>query len=656
MTLQALLPLLSAVTLSFAGASGPQASSPSGAALDLHLAAAQRAQRVQDYSTAEQEYRAAITLDPGFAELHMNLGLVYQLQGRTEDAIVELQRSLKLKPDLAGANLMLGIDLCRLGEGAKAIPLLRAAIQREPNRIEAYSWLATAQEISGDLQAELLTIKDALSRRPQDVDLLYLEGHVYERLGKKEVLAINGANSRPLFAERLLGESYANSSEWPSAVIHFENAIAGASKASNGLHVELGEVLLRAGKIERATREFHEELGIDPKNVRAMVRRGEVKLAGGELDEGLQDWSEALLTDATYTRHLLGLAADVPGPTSSDPLSTVAVSALVAMEPRLRSMNSPAAHLALAYLAKQYGNGARAADGTLPDPGSPVPRAGTCSEPGLKAAMHDGRISAVADCGLPLLNSRRSEASRVLIASSLLELGRYGDSLKVLAALPRGAGRSTEVSYLRARCYEELSTAAYLKLFLTDPNSFRLHQLMGDLASAREDDTKAIEEYRAALAIKPSVPNLHYSLGHILWKNSDIDAARTEFNAELAITPGHAGALHDLGETYLMERNPAKALSFLERAVAAGGQGPDLDRDLGTAYAQLGDFRNAEKKYNLALSSDRDGSIHFKLAKAYQALGETAKASQAFTVAENLNRGYHAKLQEDLPRRRSIEQ
>src|SRR5207253_11098572 len=106
--------------------------------------------------------------------------------------------------------------------------------------------------------------------------------------------------------------------------------------------------------------------------------------------------------------------------------------------------------------------------------------------------------------------------------------------------------------YWRARCFEKLATQAYLRLYQADPNSYRVFQLMGDLEAAKGNDGKAIEEYRAALAVKPSVPNLHYSLGHLLWRDLKTDDARKEFNAELELNPRHAGALHDLGNTYLL--------------------------------------------------------------------------------------------------------
>ena len=181
----------------------------------------------------------------------MNLGLVYQLQNRYPEAMTEFRRALKLKPSLTGANFFLGVDYCKMGEGPKAVPYLKAALKASPNQPEIWLWLATAQEISGDIDAEVATMRQALALQPKDVDLLYLLGHAYERLGKQEVAHMEKIAPESFRKEQFLAESYAASNEWPSAVIHFQNALA-ASPHQAGLHVELGEVLLHAGKVKQA--------------------------------------------------------------------------------------------------------------------------------------------------------------------------------------------------------------------------------------------------------------------------------------------------------------------------------------------------------------------------------------------------------------------
>jgi len=233
---------------------------------------------------------------------------------------------------------------------------------------------------------------------------------------------------------------------------------------------------------------------------------------------------------------------------------------------------------------------------------------------------------------------------------ALLEEGEYEAALRGLNGLPAAKRNSVEASYWRARCYEMLATAAYLRLYQADPNSHRLHQLMGDIEAARGHDGKAVEEYRAAIALKPSLPNLHYSLGHLLWKDLKVPEARVELEAEIALNPHHAGALNDLGDTYLLEHQPDKALPLLERALAADAGNSDIHRDLGTAYSELKDYRKAEEQFKMAIADDHDGSVHYKLARAYQALGQKEDAAREFAISTSLNRESHSKLEKQTER------
>jgi tetratricopeptide (TPR) repeat protein len=625
-------------------------------AVEAHFAAAQQAQKNNDYVTAEREYRAVIAIRPDFAEVHMNLGLVYQLHNQISDAMTEFQRALQLKPALAGANFFLGVDYCKRGEGTRALRYLKAAAQQDPRRPDIWSWLATAQEMSGEIHTEVATLQKALNLQPQNIDLLYLLGHAYERLGKEEVARLQKAAPHSPRAEQLLAESYGASSEWPSAVIHFRNSLA-ASPDTRGLHVELGEVLLRAGKLTRAAHEFEEELRLAPHSLRAVVRRGEAKLIQGDVEGALQDWSTALATDGLQAARVLGIRETGLGDAAFEQLPDALSAKTEKLAPELQQRETPAAHLVLAFLAMQAGNSSlQAAEGeralsssrTAPSPMS-------CSQAEVERALKQEQFSALAHCAPQVFTPRRSASSSYAVAHALFEAGEYEVSLRLLSDLAPPDRHSSEASYWRARCYEKLATAAYLSLYQADPNSYRLHQLMADLDAAKGNDGKAIEEYRLAIESKPSLPNLHYGLGHLLWKDLKISEARQELEAELALNPQHAAALNDLGNTYLLEHQPGKALTYLTRALAADPQNPDIHRDLGTAYSEQGDYPKAEAEFKIAASADRDGSVHYKLARVYQALGQKEKAAHEFELSTTLNAEAHTKLEKQRERLDEVE-
>ena len=621
-----------------------------------HFAAAQEAQNSTDYGMAEREYKAVIAIKPGFAEVHMNLGLVFQLQGRISEAMAEFRLALKLNPTLTGANFFLGVDHCNLGEGRQAIPFLQAAIRQEPKRPDIRPWLATAEEMVGDIQAEVATLKQALSLRPEDVDLLYLLGHAYERLGKAEVTNLQKAAPGSARAEELLAESYAAGSEWPTSVLHYQNALS-ASPDMPGLHVELGEVLLQAAKLKRAAWEFDEELRLHPRSLRATVRRGEIDLIQGNVESSLQAWQRAVEIDEPQTERILGIQERGLGDAAFEQLPDALRNKVTRLAPELKLRDTPAAHLALSFMAAQNGDvSAARKEAAQAEPlTGKVPSVRVCSATHVREALNHGDFSGVSHCSLQVLGSRSPTQFRINVASALFESGDYDDSLKALSGLTPADRHTPEASYWTARCYEKLAAEAYVSISVNGPNSYRLHQLMGDLEAAKGNDGKAIEEYRIAITLKPSLPNLHYSLGHVFWKDTKIPAAREAFEAELKLNPRHSGALNELGDTYLLEHQPSKALPYLTLALKGEPNNPDIHRDLGTAYSELHDYTEAEAQFKIAVSDDKEGSVHYKLARVYQALGEKERAAHEFEVSTTLNRESHSKLEKQTERLTEVE-
>lgn len=634
---------------------GPQAANSQAGVRALVLQA-QGEQRSGDFVSAERDYKAALAAAPGFAELHMNLGLLYHLQNRQPEAMAEFQRALKLQPRLAGANFFLGVDYCKSGDAAKAIPYLTAAAKEEPNRKEIWMWLATADEMASRTEARAATLQHALQLFPGDIDVQYELGAAYEKLGQAAVLEIQRKDPPSFRAEQLLGESYAASSEWPVAVLHFQDAIALAPSAE-GLHAELGEVQLHAGNWQAAQQAFDAELMLNPRSVRALARRGEVKLVQKDLTAALADWSQATVIDPAQLARVLGVSSQQTAVAASEQLPDAARADLAALVPQLRAQDTPASRFALDFISAQTGEAAQtdasAADSRPPD--APRSIAARCDPAALRRKLDAGNESAAADCAPSLARMPLAPALRAKAAAALFDAGKYQESLAILASLHSDEAHSADVLYWRARSYELLSAEVFLKLSQEAPDSYRVHQLLGDMAEAKGDDAKAIEEYRAAVAQKPSLLELHYTLGHLLWKDLKVPEARAELQEVLKLDPHHAGALEDMGDTFLLEHQPDAALPYLTRALDSDAQNPALHRDLGTAYFDQRKYEQAEAEFKVALPSDHDGSVHYKLGRLYQVQGEKDKAAREFAISAELNRASHAKIEKKTERLTEIE-
>lgn len=619
-------------------------SRPLSASALSHFKAGESAQKQNNYAEAERQYRAVIASAPRYSPAYLNLGLIYQNQERRREAIPIFRQAVKLNPRLTGAQFFLGVDYCVQGSPQLAVPRLEAALRQNPRLAEAYAWLATARKMEGNLEAEVAALHQGLRRDPSNIDMLYLLGRAYETLGRDAMDQLQKSSPRSSYVDQWLGEDYARTGYLSAGLVRLRRAIA-ASPARPGLHVEVGEIFLAAGRLNEALEEFNTELQLDPASIHALTRRGEVEIIEGAIDSGFADWAKALAADPVRVERILGLITpfdDVP----ANHLATGMVEKLVKAGGSLQGNTSPAAQLARLFISAQQGHSAPAGEPTALGAHFPPKRPAICSRENLKKWLTGDRLTAAASCGERFKALQLSPAEDIELARALFLTGNPQRAIYTLTDPASNSRRQPAILYWRARCYKNLAVETYSKLFQAAPDSYRAHELLGDVDAARHQDTEAIQEYRKALAERPSLPNLHYEIGHLQWKIFKVSEARKEFEAELRLNPHHAGALLDMGTTYLYEHQPARALSYLLRAGKLDPANDNAHEFIGIAYLQLGKYTQAETELQKALDSDRDGKVHFQLGKVYQALGQKQKAKQEFAVAAKLNLQSSQKNQE----------
>jgi tetratricopeptide (TPR) repeat protein len=119
---------------------------------------------------------------------------------------------------------------------------------------------------------------------------------------------------------------------------------------------------------------------------------------------------------------------------------------------------------------------------------------------------------------------------------------------------------------LLGKAYRDLALLTLDRVVSLAPDSYRTHELLGEMYEAKHLDDKAIAEYRMALETRASLPGLHLGIGRVHLKNLRFEDAAAEYEKELEINPYDADANTDLGGIYLNQDQPAKAIPLLERA------------------------------------------------------------------------------------------
>jgi tetratricopeptide (TPR) repeat protein len=98
---------------------------------------------------AQAAYIRALALDPEYADAHVNLGRLFQLEGRTQEAIEHYNCSLRAGSLDPTAAFNLGTALETTGQWAKSVTAYQHALELDPDFADAHFNLARLYEQLG---------------------------------------------------------------------------------------------------------------------------------------------------------------------------------------------------------------------------------------------------------------------------------------------------------------------------------------------------------------------------------------------------------------------------------------------------------------------------------------------------------------------------
>jgi tetratricopeptide (TPR) repeat protein len=569
--------------------------------VEAHFAAAQRAQKAGELDTAAHEYQEILRLEPGLAEVHANLGLIYYAQSRFDESAKELRRAAQLKPGLHGVGFWLAVDEIKLGRPETAVPLLRQAIERNPGDEQAEKWLGTALWNSGQILSALDQLANTSRMYPADTESRFVLGEAYRKAGDREIEASLAASAgTPLF-HQIYGDIYKDHRSWGRATAHYREALK-IDPHWKDAHVGIAEVDAAQGKLMEAGAELQKELELDPDSVAARANLAELAMMAGEPDDALRLLGETIRISpegTLGTLHLSSEAAEEPASVSAEGFAHLRES--------LRAVQSaPASEartLALAILEHKLGLPEAARDVRTYKEAAAQPK---LSEDGLAQA------SAAADEG------RLTDAEAVL--------------RRLLAQRPN----DLQARYALARVFKAQSLAITTALIQQDTDSPRVHQLLGQVYENRQQERQALAEFRIVEQKDPSLAGIHYEIGHLLWNFGDHTNALAELHQELKLDPGNAEANGEIGSILLVDGEPAKAIPYLEAALRGDPSLSLIHRQLGKAYMMQKNYPGAEAELKQAIKTDTDGSALYQLGMVYRAQGRTQESAKAIAASQKI--------------------
>lgn len=193
------------------------------------------------------------------AELHLNVGMLFDQQGQRKQAISSYQQAVKLKPALTDAHYNLGIALQAQGALEAAAHSYRNAVKNEPGFFEAHTNLGTILQAQGDLAGAVESYQQALAITSDGLTFYNL-GTALKNQGELEPAAMafqQAIAMQPDYADAYssLGAVRREQSLFDDAIACYQRAIEITPDHPEG-NYNFGILLYDMGNLDKALQHF----------------------------------------------------------------------------------------------------------------------------------------------------------------------------------------------------------------------------------------------------------------------------------------------------------------------------------------------------------------------------------------------------------------
>ena len=586
------------------------------------LASAQQAQARGEFESAAEFYRKAVAIQPEIPELKANLGLMYYQTGKDDRAIEAFHQAIRLKPALFVPQLFLGLDYVKLKQFKEAIPYLQRAAQLKPTDVQAQLGLGQAYAGVGNTRLAIRSYQRASEVDPRNADAWYHLGIGYLEQVEADARILLTRHKDSGYVQALLADTFAEQHAYIQSAGAYKKALS-VSSFPPDTHANYGFVLLKRHDLSSAEHEFNAELASNPGSLMAKLGLARLHLDQGDVNESVKGIVGLFKADPNFlalhaSRFSAGLA-----PEKLTELDRV-------LEQRQTSGENPEDLLALfRNVPPEQGSSEAspvriAKDKSLASNGTGF----------YKAGKYTGCSATLA----PRLETLPVKDLRLLAACAYLSGNTRTafDAAKRLAASP---GTEVEGLYWETKSAEQLATGALARASELDSSSPKLHVLLGDIHRQRRSFPDAELEYRKALTLKPDDSGALFGLSLALLADGQTDEALHQAQAALENNPDDPELNAVMGEILCARSDFAGAEGYLKKSLNTKPEYvPHVHALLGKVYAQTNRTQEAIAELRLALADDKDGHIHYQIARLYLKIGDRDSARQAFEVSDRIRR------------------
>lgn len=316
--------LLLSVYLALSGAalaewqSASSGSSANEATAAQYAEAGQRALSMGQYAAAQENFEKLVKLEPGIAEVHATLAVIYFKQRAYEDAVREIHTAQKLKPSLPKLDSLMGVSLAELGRFKEALPGLDKGFKQTADvEIRRMCGLQLLRVYTGlDRNQEAVETALALNRfYPDDPEVLYNTSRIYGNFTYLTMEKLRDKAPDSIWMLQAAGEAHESEKDYEAALQSFDHVLK-LEPRRPGVHYKMGRVYLRRFQESHdakdqgfAADQFRAELEIDPQNGNALYELAQLDHDAGRLEDSRKEFEALVTARPEFEQARVGLAA-----------------------------------------------------------------------------------------------------------------------------------------------------------------------------------------------------------------------------------------------------------------------------------------------------------------------------------------------------------
>jgi tetratricopeptide (TPR) repeat protein len=603
------------------GVASPQRPDP----FESLLVSAQQAQASSDFQAAADFYRQAVRLHPELAELRANLGLMYYQTGKDEPAIEAFRQAIRLKPALFVPHLFLGLDYLKLKRFNEAIRCLKRAAVLNSSDVKTRLALGEAYSSAGETRLATAAFLGAVQLSPANADAWYHLGVSYLEQVEADARILLARHKDSPYLQVLVADNFSEQHAFIQAAEAYKKALV-SQAFPPGTHAGYGFALLNRHDLPGAERELKSELVSSPGSLMAKLGLARLHVEQGTAEEAAKEIEEIWTVDAGFLR--------ANGPLFNAGLRQSKRSELqrVLEEHQANGVASP-------QLITLFRTGV-AVERLAPTSttfNARIPFSSSQAQVGEAAELYArGEYRQCSD----LLSSSRHAlpvGELRILAFCAYSSGEYRQAFDAAGRMSMSAGTEAEGLYWETKSAQRLATEALAYASEMDSSSAKLHVLLGDIYRQRKFFPGAKQEYRKALALQPGNNGARFGLSLALLADGQIDEAFQVIQAALKNSSDDPELNAVMGEILCARNQFAGAESYLKKGLNTKPEYvPHVHALLGKVYARMGRTEQAIAELKFALADDKDGTVHYQIARLYLKVGDRDSARQAFDVSQRL--------------------